>query len=123
MSLLSFSQIAINKDTLVCLPKSIARKIAIDLTKKDINDSTLIKLNKDIKFLNKKLTFKDSIISTRDTQISLHQKNESLFMQSDEHKNKEISDLTISLKKQKQYTTFSLIGTQIILILTIYLLK
>jgi hypothetical protein len=123
MSLLSFSQTGINKDTLICLPKSVAKKIAIDLTKKDINDSTIVKLNKDIKFLNKKIVFKDSILFTRDNQISLYKTNESLFMQSDEHKNKEISNLTISLKKQKQYTTLSLIGTQIVLILTVYFLK
>ena len=123
MSLLSFSQTGINKDTLICLPKSVAKKIAIDLTKKDINDSTIVKLNKDIKFLNKKIVFKDSILSTRDNQISLYKTNESLFMQSDEYKNKEISNLTISLKKQKQYTTLSLVGTQIVLILTVYFLK
>jgi hypothetical protein len=123
LNLLSFSQTAINNDTLVCLPKSVAKKIAIDLTKKDINDSTIFKLNRDIKLLDKKLTFKDSIMSTQTHQISLYKTNESLFTQSDEHKNKEITNLTLSLKKQKQYTTFSLIGTQIVLMLTIYFLK
>jgi len=123
LNLTSFSQNATNKDTLVCLPKSIAKKIALDLTKKDLNDSIISNLTIDNNFLLKKINFQDSIIKFKENQIILFNNNEKLFNQSLEYKDKEINKLLLDLDFQKKYTKFSLISGGTLCILTIMLLR
>jgi hypothetical protein len=123
MNLISFSQNATNKDTLVCIPKSIAKKIALDLTKKDLNDSIVSNLTIDNKLLLKKVNFQDSIMKFKDNQILLFTNNEKLFNQSLEYKDKEINKLTLDLDSQKKYTKFSLISGGALCILTMILLR
>jgi hypothetical protein len=123
MNLISFSQNATNKDTLVCIPKSIAKKIALDLTKKDLNDSIVSNLTIDNKLLLKKVNFQDSIMKFKDNQILLFTNNEKLFNQSLEYKDKEINKLTLDLDSQKKYTKFSLISGGALCILTMILFR
>ncbi len=123
MTLTSFSQNVTNKDTMVCITKSIAKKIALDLTKKDLNDSLLVNLTNENKFLLKKINIQDSIIGFKNNQISLFTNNELLFNKSLEYQEKEINKLTTDLDSQKKFTKISLISGGILCILTMTLLR
>lgn len=123
MTLISFSQNVINKDTMVCITKSIAKKIALDLTKKDLNDSLLVNLTNENNFLLKKINIQDSIIKFKTNQISLFNNNELLFNKSLEYQTKEINKLTTDLNTQKIYTKFSIISGGALCIFTMLLLR
>jgi predicted RNase H-like nuclease (RuvC/YqgF family) len=118
MSLLSFSQTDTNK---VCIDKSIARQIAVDLVKKDLNDSIIVNITRDNNLLLKKIEFKDSTISAYSTKVDLFKHNESMLNQKIEYKDKEISDLSLSLSKQKKLTLGAVIGGGALFILSLFI--
>lgn len=105
LSFTSQSQTDTNKDSLVCFPKSIVREIQKDLIRKDLNDSLLIVKDSMIINRNNKILWKDSIIDSKNIQLSLYKNNDSLYKKQLEVKDKEIGALNTKVKKQKRVIT------------------
>lgn len=116
MSLLSFSQTDTNK---VCIDKSIARQIAVDLVKKDLNDSIIVNITRDNNLLLKKIEFKDSTISAYNTKIDLFKHNESMYKMADSLNTKAINKLTTDLNTSKKTTKVVTVGGVILVVLAL----
>lgn len=116
MSLLSFSQTDTNK---VCIDKSIARQIAVDLVKKDLNDSIIVNITRDNNLLLKKIEFKDSTISAYNTKVDLFKHNESMYKMTDSLNTKAINRLTTDLNTSKKTTKAVTVGGVILVVLAL----
>jgi len=116
ISLLSFSQTDTNK---VCIDKSIARQIAVDLVKKDLNDSIIVNITRDNNLLIKKIEFKDSTISAYNTKVDLFKHNESMYKMADSLNTKAINKLTTDLNTSKKTTKVVTVGGVILVVLAL----
>lgn len=97
-------------DSLVCIPKSIAKKIAIDLNKLDECDTTNKVLVKSLAISDKIINNRDSVIVLKDKQLKLSYDqilNDSMKY---DIVNKQLNDTRKSLKWSKTKTTISQIA-------------
>ena len=97
------SQTVINKDSLICFPKSVVREIQKDLMRKDLNDSIIKVQDSMIVNRNIKIIAKDSLIDSKVTQINSHKIIEESQKEQLEIKDIQISKLNDDLSKQKTY--------------------
>jgi uncharacterized membrane protein len=97
-------------DSLVCIPKSIAKKIAIDLNNLDECDTINKVLTKSLATSTKIINNRDSVIILKDKQLKLsydQRLNDSIKY---DIVNKQLSDTRKSLKWSKTKTTISQIA-------------
>lgn len=103
-------------DSLVCIPKSIAKKIAIDLNKLDECDTTNKVLLKSLEISDKIINNRDSVIVSKDKQLKLsfdQRLNDSMKY---DIVNRQLSDTRKSLKWIKAKTTISQIAFIVLLV-------
>lgn len=82
LSSIAFSQISTDgnsksKDTLVCIPKPIAKEVLRDLYRKDSLQSELNIVNKNYELLESSSILKDSVIANKTSIINIQKKKES----------------------------------------------
>jgi hypothetical protein len=100
----------------VCIPKSIAKKIAIDLNKLDECDTTNKVLLKSLEISDKIIKNRDSVIVSKDKQLKLsfdQRLNDSMKY---DIVNRQLSDTRKSLKWSKAKTTISQIAFIVLLV-------
>jgi hypothetical protein len=97
-------------DSLVCIPKSVAKKIAIDLNKLDECDTTNKVLVKSLEISGNIVKNRDSVILLKDKQLKLS--FEQIFNDSIKYDivNRQLNDTRKSLKWSKTKTTISQIA-------------
>lgn len=103
-------------DSLVCIPKSVAKKIAIELNKLDECDSSSKVYDKALATSSKIIKNRDSVIVFKDKQIKLYvdkNVNDSLKYNI---LNNQLSDTKKSLKWSRTKTTISQIAFIAVLI-------
>jgi len=71
-SLLSFSQTGINKDSLICIPRSVLVEVVTDLSLCDLYKEEVESLKQDTTELNEIIFYRDFIISRRDEEIKAY---------------------------------------------------
>lgn len=108
LSSIAFSQtstvlITDTKDSLVCLPKSVAKEVVKDLIRKDSLESELVVITKNKRIMESNLILKDSIITNKDKEISIYKLKGVDLLYEISLKNKQIieyRDLSTKLEKQ-----------------------
>lgn len=104
------SQVDTNKDSLICFPKSVVKNIKKDLIKGDYCDSISKSKDTIIIAFKTKIIAKDSVIKSRNEQISLYNKNKGLYEGIINVKNTEITAQNKEIKKQKFWKIVYKIG-------------
>ena len=73
MSLLSFSQTDINKDSLICVPRNVLVEVVTELSLCDLCKEEVESLKQDTTELSEIIFYRDYIISRRDEEIKAYQ--------------------------------------------------
>lgn len=120
VSSIAFSQTntgTITTDSIVPLPKNVAKEVVKDLIRKDSLESELKVCQKNTELLEQNLTLKDSIILSKDTQISLQKEKEVNYETMLQLKDTQIENfklltdkLNADIKKNKRKTVLKTIG-------------
>lgn len=133
-NLTAFSQVSTahsskTSDTVICLPKAVAREVVKDLFRKDSLEAELDIQNKKLGLSEQSSKLKDSVIANKDAIISLYSQKdaewENVVILKDKQLNEYIDlskKLEASINKINRMHSFFKGTTAILLILTISLL-
>jgi hypothetical protein len=121
MSSLSFSQNVTNN--LVCIPKSTAQKIAQDLIKKDLCDSTLVSTQFENSLLLKKINYQNEVINQYINKEELYKNNASNYQEQLKFKDLIIGNQAKSIDKAKKQTRLAYISSGAAFILYVFLVR
>lgn len=120
-----------NKDSIVPLPKNVAKAVVKDIIRNDSLQAELKIANTNIDLFKKNIIYYDSVVTNKDNQINLYKLKDTnyetmLILKDTQKKNLEnlTTQLTSDLKKAKRQLKFRTgIGVAIIGGLTYLLLK
>lgn len=101
MTLTLFSQKNTNNsitDSLVCLPKNVAREVVKDLIRKDSLQAELNTCHKNYDILNKNISYKDSIINSKSNQLMFFEEKEKNYKVNLAFKDEKIENLNTLVK-------------------------
>ncbi len=109
-------------DSIVPLPKNVAREVVKDLLRKDSLESELKVCQENMGLLEHNLTLKDSIILSKDTQISLQKQKETNYETVIQLKDAQITNLGTlveklndDIKKNRRKTVLKTIGNTVLI--------
>ena len=106
VSLTAFSEIDIKittQDSIIPLPKAVARENIKELIKKDSLEMEITILKKNYSLLEQNITLKDSVINSKTKQIELYvekEKNYLTIIDLREQQKKNLEDLSKNLNKE-----------------------
>lgn len=115
--------ITVSRDTIIPLPKPVAKEVAKDLIRKDSLETVVNTQNDIIKLLNDNLRLKDSIITNRNGVISLFEHKEKNYNTVIGYKDLQISNQSLTIKtlskenkkiKVRGITTNSILGAALL---------
>lgn len=120
VSSIAFSQTntgTITTDSIVPLPKNVAKEVVKDLIRKDSLESELKVCQENTGLLEQNLTLKDSVILSKDAQISLQKQKEANYETMLQLKDTQIENfklltdkLNADIKKNRRKTVLKTIG-------------
>lgn len=132
VSLTAFSQKStgsITTDSIVPLPKNVAREVVRDLIRKDSIQAELNVCHDNQALLEHNLTLKDSIIISKDNQLSLSKMKETNYETLIQLKDTQISNLNLlveklnnDIKKNRRKTILKTVGNTALLGGLVYLI-
>lgn len=121
MSLLSFSQSVTNN--LICIPKETAQKIAQDLIKKDLCDSTLASTQFENILLLRKIKYQDDVIIQYFNKEELYKNNINNYQEQLKYKDLIIGTQSKSIDKAKRQTRWAYISSGAALVLYVFIVR
>ncbi len=125
VSSIAFSQTntaSIITDSIVPLPKNVAREVVKDLLRKDSLESELTVCKENTGLLEHNLTLKDSVILSKDAQISLQKQKETNYETMLQLKDTQLENFKIlidklnaDIKKNRRKTVLKTIGNTVLI--------
>ena len=125
VSSIAFSQTntaTIITDSIVPLPKNVAREVVKDLLRKDSLQAELIVCQENMGLLEHNLTLKDSVIFSKDAQISLQKQKETNYETMLQLKDTQLENFKIlidklnaDIKKNRRKTVLKTIGNTVLI--------
>ena len=125
VSSIAFSQTntaTIITDSIVPLPKNVAREVVKDLLRKDSLQAELIVCQENMGLLEHNLTLKDSVILSKDAQISLQKQKETNYETMLQLKDTQLENFKIlidklnaDIKKNRRKTVLKTIGNTVLI--------
>jgi len=109
-------------DSIVPLPKNVAREVVKDLLRKDSLQAELIVCQENMGLLEHNLTLKDSVILSKDAQISLQKQKETNYETMLQLKDTQLENFKIlidklnaDIKKNRRKTVLKTIGNTVLI--------
>jgi hypothetical protein len=109
-------------DSIVPLPKNVAREVVKDLLRKDSLESELTVCKENTGLLEHNLTLKDSVILSKDAQISLQKQKETNYETMLQLKDTQLENFKIlidklnaDIKKNRRKTVLKTIGNTVLI--------
>ena len=125
VSSIAFSQTntgTITTDSIVPLPKNVAREVVKDLLRKDSLQAELTVCKENTGLLEHNLTLKDSVILSKDAQISLQKQKETNYETMLQLKDTQLENfktvidkLNADIKKNRRKTVLKTIGNTVLI--------